>query len=127
MSATDDCDSASRLFGTSLARMSASGDHRHRENLTGGYCMGRQPSSTPVGWWVYIARCADGSLYTGITTDPARRLTQHNAGTASKYTRARRPVTFVYQEPHPTRSQALSRESAIKALTRRAKEALVAA
>ena len=86
-----------------------------------------QPSSTPCGWWVYIARCADGSLYTGITTDPARRLTQHNAGTASKYTRTRRPVTFVYQEPHPTRSQALSRESAIKALTRRAKEAMIAA
>ena len=77
------------------------------------------------GWWVYIARCADGSLYTGITTDLDRRLGQHNAGTASKYTRCRRPVVLVYREHYPTRGHALAREAAIKALSRQSKEALV--
>jgi putative endonuclease len=74
---------------------------------------------------VYVLRCADGTLYTGITTDPARRLAQHNAGTASKYTRARRPVKMVYREPAPDHGDALRRELAIKKLPRAAKDALI--
>lgn len=78
-------------------------------------------------WSVYVLRCADGSLYTGITTDVARRLEQHNAGTAARYTRSRLPAVLCYQELQPSRSLALKRELAIKALTRRQKEELLAA
>lgn len=76
-------------------------------------------------WLVYVLRCADGSLYTGITTDPDRRLAQHNAGTASKYTRCRRPVVMVHREARRDRGAALRREAAIKALSRRQKETLI--
>ena len=76
-------------------------------------------------WFVYILRCADGSLYTGIAKDVSRRSQQHNAGTASRYTRCRLPVKVVYQESQPTRSSALKREAAIKAMTRTAKLALI--
>ena len=76
-------------------------------------------------WIVYILRCADGSLYTGITKDLPRRLQQHQAGTASRYTRSRLPITLAYCETLNTKSQALKRELAIKALSRQAKEALL--
>lgn len=76
-------------------------------------------------WFVYILRCADGSLYTGITTDLTRRTRQHNDGTASRYTRSRRPVKLVYQERKRSQSSALKREAAIKKLTRRQKSALI--
>jgi predicted GIY-YIG superfamily endonuclease len=76
-------------------------------------------------WFVYILRCADGTLYTGITKDVNRRYEQHNAGTASRYTRSRLPVTLEYQEEQPNQSMALKREFAIKALSRKAKEALI--
>ena len=76
-------------------------------------------------WWVYLLRCADGSLYTGITTDLKRRCRQHNAGTASRYTRSRRPIRLVYREAHANRSQASKREAAIKSLSRRQKESLI--
>jgi predicted GIY-YIG superfamily endonuclease len=76
---------------------------------------------------VYVLRCADGTLYTGVTTDPERRLGEHNRGTASKYTRCRRPVAMIHREPHPGRGAALRREAAIKALSRRQKEALIGA
>jgi UV DNA damage endonuclease len=72
-----------------------------------------------------MLRCADGSLYTGITTDVNRRCEQHNAGTASRYTRSRRPTRLVYQEGQATRSQALKREAAIKALSHQEKKALI--
>jgi putative endonuclease len=75
-------------------------------------------------WTVYLARCRDGSLYTGITTDPIRRLAQHNAGCGAAYTRSRLPVTLVYWERVCDRSDALRREHTIKQLTRRQKEAL---
>jgi predicted GIY-YIG superfamily endonuclease len=75
-------------------------------------------------WTVYLARCRDGSFYTGITTDPERRLEQHNKGLGAAYTRSRLPVTLVYREAAGSRSQALRRELAIKSLTRAAKEAL---
>ena len=76
-------------------------------------------------WFVYILRCRDGSLYTGITKDVTRRCQQHNAGTASKYTRSRLPVRLAHQEAHPDQSSALKRELAIKGMTRRKKLALI--
>lgn len=76
-------------------------------------------------WLVYILRCADDTLYTGITNELIRRCDQHNAGTASRYTRSRLPVVVVYQEAQATRSLALKRELAIKALSRQQKELLV--
>jgi putative endonuclease len=77
-------------------------------------------------WTVYIARCGDGSLYTGITTDRVRRVVEHNAGLGAAYTRSRLPVSLVYWELVEDRSRALRRESEIRRLTRREKETLVA-
>ena len=74
---------------------------------------------------VYMLRCSDGSLYTGITNDIEKRLRAHNNGTASKYTRARRPVELVYHEAAEDRSAALRREIQIKALDRKAKLRLI--
>jgi predicted GIY-YIG superfamily endonuclease len=78
-------------------------------------------------WFIYILRCADDSLYTGITTDLKRRLEEHNTGTytSTKYSRARRPVSLVYQEETDSRSSALKREAAIKRLSRNQKELLL--
>ena len=76
-------------------------------------------------WFVYIVRCADGTLYTGITNDLNRRCEQHNAGTASRYTRCRLPVVLVYQEEQGNRSVATKRELKIKALSRQEKESLI--
>lgn len=76
-------------------------------------------------WFVYILRCGDNSLYTGISNDVLRRLKQHNDGTAARYTRSRLPVALVYQEAQASRSIALKRELAIKGLSRQAKENLV--
>lgn len=68
-------------------------------------------------WFVYIMRCADGTLYTGITTDLARRVEEHNTGNAgARYTRSRRPVVLVYREAAGNRSEASKREHAIKKL-----------
>ncbi len=79
------------------------------------------------GWFVYVLRWADGTLYTGITKDLVRRCQQHNNGTAARYTRSRRPVKQVYQESQCSQSLALKREAAIKKLTRRQKLAMVRA
>ena len=76
--------------------------------------------------YVYVLRCADDSYYTGYTTDPDRRLAEHNAGEGAKYTRGRTPVELVYLEKHDSKSDAMSREYAIKQLRRREKEQLVA-
>lgn len=67
-------------------------------------------------WYVYIVRCADETLYTGIARDPAVRVAIHNKGTGAAYTRARRPVVLVHQEPATDRGAALRREAAIKRL-----------
>ena len=75
-------------------------------------------------WHVYILRCADGTLYTGITNDLDRRLKAHNAGTASKYTRVRRPVTIMKKENADTKGDALRRELQIKSMSRQQKMAL---
>jgi putative endonuclease len=79
-----------------------------------------------VPWFVYILRCADDTLYTGITTDVARRLAEHNAGngTGARYTRSRRPVALLYQEAAASRAAAATREWQIKQLGRSAKLAL---
>jgi len=75
--------------------------------------------NTPKQWWVYIVRCSDGSLYTGITVDKDRRVNEHNTSNkGAKYTRPRRPVQLVYSEKHLDRSSASKRESAIKKLSR---------
>lgn len=76
-------------------------------------------------WYVYIVRCCDGTLYTGITTNLNRRIKDHNQGKGSKYTASRRPVNMVYSEPHPTRSSALKREAQIKGWTRHKKNCLI--
>jgi len=78
-------------------------------------------------WFVYFLRCADNSLYAGITTDLERRLKEHNNCNKSgaKYTRVRRPVTLVYQEPQPDRKSACQREYQLKRLTKAQKEKLV--
>ena len=83
----------------------------------------------PVGsWYVYMLRCADDTLYTGVATDVQRRLREHNSDTrlAAKYTRSRRPLELVYTERSADRSAACRREFAIKCLPRRAKQALIA-
>jgi putative endonuclease len=77
-------------------------------------------------WSLYILRCGDGSFYTGVTTDIERRFSEHEKGRASRYTRTHRPVVLVYREECGTRSQALTRECAVKSLGRQAKEDLVA-
>jgi putative endonuclease len=75
--------------------------------------------------WVYLLRCRDGSLYTGWTSDLARRLTAHERGTASRYTRSRRPVELAVALPMRDRTAARREEARIKALPRAAKLALV--
>jgi putative endonuclease len=88
-----------------------------------------------MAYTVYIVRCADQTLYTGIATDVERRLAEHNgltpAGTPSRrgarYTQARRPVTLVYATERATRAEAQREEARIKRLSRAAKQALVGA
>jgi len=77
-----------------------------------------------VNWFCYLLRCADDTLYCGITNDLEKRLAAHNAGTASKYTRVRLPVELVFTEPCTDRSTASKREMEIKKMTRAAKLAL---
>ena len=75
---------------------------------------------------VYIVRCADGTLYTGLARDPEARVTVHNSGKGAKYTRARIPVSLVYVEPCESLSAGLKRERQLKPLSRVKKEALIA-
>jgi len=79
-------------------------------------------------WYVYFLRCADNSLYAGITTSLERRLVEHNQCNkkAAKYTRVRRPVALVYAEAQPDRQQASRREYQLKQLSKHNKEKLVA-
>ena len=77
-------------------------------------------------WFVYILRCGDGSLYTGITPDVEARLVKHRQGLGAKYTRGRGPLTLVYTEECPDRAEASRREYAIKQLPRPEKEKLIA-
>ena len=75
--------------------------------------------------YVYILKCADGTYYTGYTTDPERRTQVHNSGKGAKYTRARRPVKLIYTEEYDDKTEAQRREYAIKQLTRAEKEKLI--
>jgi len=76
-------------------------------------------------WHVYILRCSDGTLYTGIATDVSKRLDAHRKGTGAKYTRSRLPVDLVYQEQQPDRGNALKREAALRRMGRSAKLTLI--
>ncbi len=76
-------------------------------------------------WYVYILRCGDGSLYTGITTDVERRLQMHSSGKGAKYTRGRGPLTVVYREQCADHGAALRRELEIKAMTREEKTDMI--
>ncbi|MGB1263319.1 MAG: GIY-YIG nuclease family protein [Cognaticolwellia sp.] len=80
-------------------------------------------------WYVYFLRCADNSLYAGITTSLGRRISEHNECNkkGAKYTRVRRPVNLAYAEPQPNRQQASRREYQLKQLTKAKKEQLVSA
>lgn len=91
---------------------------RHREEG------GTKTEGRPAIWWLYVCRCSDGSLYTGIALDPAKRLQQHNAGIGAKYTKGRGPITLHYVEKAGTLSQALKRELEIKGMHRWEKETL---
>ena len=77
-------------------------------------------------WRLYVLRCADDTLYTGITTELVRRVREHNQGKGAKYTRARLPVNIVYFEVHPDRSSASKAEAAFKKLSRKKKLEIIA-
>ncbi len=83
------------------------------------------PGKNVEQWTVYILRCKDGTLYTGITKDINRRVEQHNDGKGSKYTQTRRPVEVVYKETKMGRANALVREAEIKHYSKEKKEQLV--
>ena len=85
----------------------------------------KKTSRTGPHNYVYMLRCRDGSLYTGWTTDVARRLEEHNRGKGAKYTKSRRPVELVYMEAAASREDALRREAAIKRLKRTEKIKLI--
>lgn len=86
---------------------------------------GRRGDRGKREWSVYVLRCGDGSLYTGIAKDVLARLAQHNKGKGAAYTRTHLPVQLVYQESRLTRSAALIREAKVKRLPRPQKERLV--
>jgi len=78
-----------------------------------------------LGYFCYLLKCSDGTIYTGWTTDPTRRLADHNAGRGARYTKLRRPVQLVYLEELSSRSAAMAREAAIKAMPRTRKLKLI--
>lgn len=84
----------------------------------------RRPSQGRGRWFCYLLECADGTLYTGITTSLDRRLSMHNRGRASKYTRGRLPVRLVYVESHPNQSSARRREIQVQKMSRARKRVL---
>jgi predicted GIY-YIG superfamily endonuclease len=104
-------------------------EKKYRRMLRGMKVKEEQAEYTPSGgaaWFLYILRCGDGSLYTGVTTDIERRLKMHQEGKASRYTRTHQPVELVYREECGGRSRALTRECAVKSLPRGRKEELIA-
>jgi putative endonuclease len=101
-------------------------DLAHQGYVLGQRLAHRFPATVMSDAWVYVLRCADGSLYTGWSTDVARRLQRHNAGTASRYTASRLPVELVYEAAMEDRSAAMREEARIKTLDRRQKLALIA-
>lgn len=87
--------------------------------------MTQVPPKDEANYFVYVVRCSDDSLYTGYTSNIDRRLSEHNRGEASKYTRARTPVHLQYYEGFNDRGDAMSREHEIKQLSKQEKEELV--
>ncbi len=87
----------------------------------------RMPSKGKREWSVYVLRCGDGSLYTGIAKDVLARLAKHRCGRGAAYTRSHLPIRLVYQETRFTRSKALIREAQLKRLPRHKKEQLLVA
>ena len=78
-----------------------------------------------MNWYVYILKCNDNSLYTGITNDLNKRVATHNSGKGAKYTKTRTPVSLIYKEAFETKAEALKREIEIKKLKRKEKLALI--
>jgi predicted GIY-YIG superfamily endonuclease len=83
--------------------------------------VGKKRKKKTSAWVLYILKCRDNTLYTGITNDVSRRVEQHNHGTASRYTRSRLPVKLIFSEPCRNRSQALKKEYGVKQLSRKEK------
>ncbi len=77
-------------------------------------------------WWLYIIRCRGGALYTGITTDVARRFSEHKSGKGAKYLRGRAPLELVFRQQIGSHSQALKAELAVKKLSKTEKEQIIA-
>ena len=101
-------------------------NHRYKRMLEGMQAKkGRSSGKRREKWFLYILKCADESLYTGITKDLERRFKMHSEGKAARYTRTRRPLEVVYQEICKTRTDALVRECAVKALSKPKKLALI--
>jgi len=86
----------------------------------------KQIPSSIKSWFVYILKCKNNSLYTGITTNLTRRIKEHNSGSGSHYTKVFRPVKLIWNETHSSHSSALKREAQIKKWTRKKKLALIA-
>ena len=84
-----------------------------------------EKKSMETVWYLYILRCKDNTLYTGITTDVEKRLEAHRSGKGAKYTRGRNPLELVYRECCGSHSDALKREAAVKRLSRQEKEKLI--
>jgi putative endonuclease len=99
--------------------------NEHRAVRGRRYLSQDSPRRVVSDHYVYVLECSDGSFYTGYTTDPDRRIDEHNAGEGAKYTRGRTPVELRYVESWASRSDALAREYEIKSLTRAQKETLV--
>lgn len=102
-----------------MTRRTGHGDARRKASAA-------RVSADRQRWFVYLVRCADGSLYTGCTNDLGKRLAAHDAGRGARYTRSRRPVTLAYWVGVRGRSRALSKEARLKQLTRGEKLALLA-
>ena len=85
----------------------------------------RKGSRTKDPWFLYILRCSDGSLYTGIAKDAAKRLQKHSSGKGARYTRTRLPLELIYQESCRNRTHALVREYEVKRYPKKKKEALI--
>lgn len=107
-----------------IATQDAPGQEQHLRIKGSGY--NTPMIATSTGWVCYLLECSDGTLYCGITNDLDKRLAAHNAGSASKYTRARGPVRLVFAEGCADRSAASKRESEIKSLARSEKLKLCA-
>lgn len=97
----------------------------HYKRMLKGMQEKENPLDVTDPWYLYILECIDGTFYTGVTKDLSRRLEEHNSGKGARYTRARVPVRMVYQETCSSRSAALIRECAVKALPRKQKKLLV--